>query len=280
MAVRQVTPPPLFHHRTRYGGRCARRAGSDALSRLTATRNEPLAVFGIFPAFAPHNPGGVQVSGRLAWDALLAAYGPRALALQVDVTGSATNEAVRARLEQTRTRAAWRALRAPRSQTALCWHVDLLPLLAVSRHRRGVLFLDGIESWRTPSLLTRVLVPRVDLILANSAYTLARACERILALARIPSRVVPLGIGAPVESVVGPGAIPAAGRFGRVDARKRYTEHEDVIRAWPAVRSRIRNAELWILGEGPLRRELERLAGGLALEDVVRIYGRVDEVRK
>jgi phosphatidylinositol alpha-1,6-mannosyltransferase len=53
--------------------------------------------------------------------------------------------------------------------------------------------------------------------------------------------------------------------------------HEDVIAAWPSVRARVPDAELWIVGSGNDRARLEERAHALGVGDVVRFLGRVSD---
>jgi len=39
----------------------------------TVTADQPLELLGLFPAFHANNAGGIQVSGALAWDAIVRA---------------------------------------------------------------------------------------------------------------------------------------------------------------------------------------------------------------
>ena len=53
-----------------------------------------------------------------------------------------------------------------------------------------------------------------------------------------------------------------------------------MIQAWPRVLQRIPEAELWIAGDGDLRRPLEQLVMERRLEDKVRFWGWVSEAKK
>jgi L-malate glycosyltransferase len=57
---------------------------------------------------------------------------------------------------------------------------------------------------------------------------------------------------------------------------KRWYRLDQLLRAFAHVRRRVTGARLWILGDGPERSRLERLAGALRLREAVRFFGRVE----
>jgi glycosyltransferase involved in cell wall biosynthesis len=166
-------------------------------------------------------------------------------------------------------------------QIVLCWHSDLLTLLPLIRDaQRRMLFLHGIEVWDTPGWLKQRLYSGLDLVLSNSTFTLARAREAAPVLARVRGLVVPLGTGECCVETPPPEDPPAAVMLGRLDRGERYKGHGPVLDAWSRVLERIPNAQLWIIGEGDLRAELEDSVRVLALADHVTFFGRVEEARK
>jgi glycosyltransferase involved in cell wall biosynthesis len=239
-------------------------------------------VLGLFPAFEVGNPGGIQVSGRSAWKALHGTLGGRARAVQVDLTETPPSGVLddHTTLVGTRRGALWQVWRQRgRAETVLCWHLDLLPLAKLARGKR-VLFLHGIEAWRTSSWLQRGLQPRLQLLLANSEFTLNRALEAAPRWARLPSTIVPLGVNAPCPPGRPPDDPPTAIMIGRLDRNERYKGHDAVIASWPRIRERLPQARLLIVGDGDLRPELERRCRTQALDDGVRFLGRVAESDK
>ncbi|MGH2950242.1 MAG: glycosyltransferase family 4 protein, partial [Solirubrobacteraceae bacterium] len=110
---------------------------------------------------------------------------------------------------------------------------------------------------------------RAAVVLANSAGMERRA--RALGAAR--TRVVHLGSDLPAP------VAPAAGRLvtvGHLIARKR---HGDVLRALWLLRDRYPAAEWVVVGDGPERAGLERLAGELGLAERVRFTGALPPER-
>jgi len=169
-------------------------------------------------------------------------------------------------------------------QTALFWHVGLLKLLPFLRGFRGrvILFLHGIEAWRKPSWATRVLLRRVDHFLSNSQSTWERFLDFAPQFRAARHTVVHLGIGERLsEASATPCGPPAAVIIGRLARDERYSKgHRELIVAWPIVRQRIQDAQLWVVGDGPLRPELESLARSAGVAEAVRFFGQVSESEK
>jgi len=105
-------------------------------------------------------------------------------------------------------------------------------------------------------------------VLANSAGTAAHA----RALGSAP-RVVHLGtdlpVGAPDREPV-----PTVVTVAHLDPRKR---HEDVLRALWLLRDRHPRARYLVVGDGPRRQALERLAGELGLSGRVELTGQLPQ---
>jgi len=139
---------------------------------MSATPN----VLGIFPSFAPGEFGGVQASGRDAWDGM------------VEHVGAGRAHALCYEPETSKAETILRALRIRSCpDIILVWHLHLLKLLPFlqSSSARIVLFLHGIEVWRKHNPVMRSLLRRTHLMVTNSEYTWARACRWI---PRSPSR--------------------------------------------------------------------------------------------
>src|SRR5919198_2753381 len=123
--------------------------------------------------------GGVQASGRLAWQAIVeaeAALGPARLFCYGD-RGPNEPQAGEAVHTDSQWRAVLAALGTPwRSARVLVWHLQLLKLLPLFRlpDARVILFLHGIEAWRSHRWPERCLLRRVDLFLSNSDFTWRR----------------------------------------------------------------------------------------------------------
>ena len=220
-----------------------------------------MKVLAVFPPLHEANAGGIQVAGRLAWQALERC----AEASLLEVSSQHRLRAVR----QAR-------LRRSAFDVVLFWHLDLLRLTPFLPRARRVVFLHGIEAWRRPGAFSRVLLRGVTL-LANSQYTAARSKPY---LETTHMEIVHLGAGEADAPEQKPAVPPIALMIGRLDAGERYKGHHEVIAVWPDVQQVIPAAQLWIAGEGDLRDELQDEVQQRQLHGAVRLFGRVSEGEK
>ena len=118
-----------------------------------------------------------------------------------------------------------------------------------------------------------VITRSADLITTNSRYTKQRI--EALVHSRVPCRVIPMGVEVP-ERFPGPDnhEKPVVLFVGRLVEWKGI---DTLIRSVSGVRSKIPEAELFIVGEGPLLESLQNLVHGLNLEKTVHFCGRVPE---
>jgi phosphatidyl-myo-inositol dimannoside synthase len=227
-----------------------------------------LDVLGLFPSFTAEFVGGVQASGREAWQGIVTRIGERrASALYYTAGSSKARAAVRAFGHRRKT------------NVLLFWHLDLLKLLPfVDRGSRVIVFLHGIEAWLKQDAVTHFLLKKVDLILSNSDYTWRRFLECNPAFQHTAHRTVHLGAGTTFGGPSPkPDGRPAVLMVGRLDAGENYKGHRQMIDAWPFVLERIPEAELWIVGDGDLRPRLEDLARQSVSGHAVRFFGQVSE---
>lgn len=264
------------------------------------------AFFGFFPNIRPSRFGGVEASGRLAWQALFELARTRGettklLCYEWDDSPGKTDAPLRARnqvllgpldppaegfersVARTKTRAIWMSLRANvKPRIVLVWHLGLLKLVPFlhAPNARVVVFLHGIEAWRSQDRWTRYILPRVHLFLSNSAFTYQRFMQFQPQLRNIAHHVVPLGIAAVQSSPCAPTDPPAVLMLSRLDRSEDYKGHREVLGVWARVRARVPGAQLWIAGDGNLRSELELLARVQDPEQSIRFLGRVSETQK
>jgi phosphatidylinositol alpha-1,6-mannosyltransferase len=242
-------------------------------------------VLGVFPGCIA--PGGIQASGRLAWDAITSsAYppGPRSLFCYGDAGPAGVPAPPNAFHTAAKPRAVLRALTMrDRFRLVLVWHMDLLKLLPFFRQRgaRVVLILQGIEAWRRRPWPERNLLRQVNVFLSISDYTWQRFLQVYPEYADTRHHTVPLGIGAPwAGQTLAPGPTPAALMLSRLVKREDYKGHREMLDAWPLVLRQLPTAQLWIAGDGDLRPELERVAADRGLGRAVRFLGFVSEQHK
>jgi phosphatidylinositol alpha-1,6-mannosyltransferase len=234
--------------------------------------NVPLDIISLFPAFDSNVFGGVQFSGRDAWNGILGRVGDLRAHAFCYQAGASKARAVANAIGNRR-----------KARVALVWHLHLLKLLPLLDHSvsRVVLFLHGIEAWRRHDPLTQLLLKRVDLFLSNSDHTWTRfiACNPSLAIA--PHQTVHLGLGSPLH-----GDAPSAAdcssvvMVGRLDAREDYKGHRQVIAAWPHVIDRTPDARLHIVGDGGLRPILEDLARRNGTQHSIQFHGQASDRQK
>jgi glycosyltransferase involved in cell wall biosynthesis len=145
------------------------------------------------------------------------------------------------------------------------------------RRQRGAAFVvsahgpDMIHVPRNSSMGRRACVAamaRADLVIANSRWA-ERRCEEIAGRA-LPTRVVHLGADLPSASHESNGAVRMV-TVAHLVARKR---HAVVLRALARL-DPARRPEYLVIGEGPCRDPLRRLAAELGVADRVRFLGQL-----
>jgi phosphatidyl-myo-inositol dimannoside synthase len=171
-----------------------------------------------------------------------------------------------------------------RPAVIVCGHVLLGPLCRTIRAVFGVPYVAMAYAYE-------IRAPRMRSI----AGMALRGASRVVTISEFSRRAVEAhGVAAPVITVIRPGAVltdgvvtalrPAtSGRrvllsVGRlVDA---YKGHDMVIRALPLILAKTPDTEYVIVGDGPLRSYLERLAASLGVAQAVRFVGQAgdDEV--
>jgi glycosyltransferase involved in cell wall biosynthesis len=240
----------------------------------------------LFPTL--EQTGGIQKSAWIAWEALSSATGKHESdAWALCYCGSRRTRAADVRIFHAISKGA--AARAalvfrPRVQTVLVWHADLLKLVPLLRQQsaRVVLYLHGIEAWRRQDWLTRMLLRRVGLFLANSAHTWTRFVASNPEFAYGKHAIVPLGLGTPMPAGwrIQPDRTPAALMLGRLSRSERYKGYHEMIDAWPLVLKTLPEAQLWIAGDGDLRTALQEFARTRGVVDRVQLWGFVSEEQK
>ncbi len=244
-------------------------------------------MLGLFPSF--ESIGGVQASGRLAWRSIVdrtnAEFGERYL-ISYGHTDNGTLLLGHGQPLLVSSRLGAVAAGARRRwpvRVVLVWHLDLLKYLLVLRvsGARTVVFLHGIEAWRPLSLPTRVLLRRVHAFWTNSDHTWQRFLALHPEFRSMRHRTVHLGFGEAVRrEIPAPATMPIAVMISRLDRREDYKGHREVIAAWPLVAERVPGAELWIVGDGNLRTDLETIARDGGVSGRVRFLGALPDDAK
>jgi glycosyltransferase involved in cell wall biosynthesis len=168
-------------------------------------------------------------------------------------------------------------------------HLLLLPLAWVARRlsprSRNLLIVHGWEVWIEPF---RTRVPRwerfavrswIDQVVSVSRFT----AERMGAAYGLPAsrfRLLPNAVDLPLQAPE-----PQSGHWDgprfltvtRLKLKDRYKGCDKVIRAMPRILAEVPTARYDLVGEGPLRPELEQLAVQVGVRDHIRFHGYVDD---
>lgn len=247
-----------------------RRGGISGREIERAVGGRVTEILGVFPSFDSETFGGVQTTGRQAWASVL------------DGFGANRAQSLFYRNGEPKIAAVVSAVRLRHARRVLVWHLrlaKLLPILARPETHVTV-FLHGIEAWRRQDRLMRFALRGVRLFLSNSDFTWSRFVESNPEFARFAQHTVHLGFGAASAHASLPGAPPAAVMIGRLRRGEDYKGHREMIAAWPAVLETVPDAELWIVGDGDLRPDLEQLARETGVAERVLFYGEVPDFEK
>ncbi|MEB5775833.1 glycosyltransferase [Aeromonas caviae] len=128
-------------------------------------------------------------------------------------------------------------------------------------------------SLRFPRYLFSTWLPKENILFFN--YASRKEVEGYFSTDFERSPVFPLGV---IES--GEKKITAHAKFGKLVSIGRLvdfkTYNENVIRALPHIRTVIPQIEYHIYGDGPERKNLEKLADSLNLADIVHFHGNIE----
>ena len=156
-----------------------------------------------------------------------------------------------------------------------------VPVVVSTKHNDDAFRRSRFYAW-----LSRQVARRQDRIIAISNH-LARFAVEVEGLDADRITTIHYGLDgaafrARVRDVAGvraefdiPAAAPLAGVVARLDPQK---GHAYLLRAWRQVSAALPEARLLVVGDGPLRGELQRQAGDLGLEGSVIFTGRRKDV--
>jgi phosphatidylinositol alpha-1,6-mannosyltransferase len=228
--------------------------------------------------------GGVAVVSRLVWRALQSRWGEAATLVQLLSEAEASQSlesttfdrmkfGTRLALEQAMGRSPWILY----SHPAVAQVQRFVP----PRLRRPyAVFIHGIEVWRPLTIAQHAVLAGAALRLANSEHTASRV--RALHPSLGPIAACPLALPddahpgdreTALPVAVGPHAVIIV---ARLDAAERYKGHDALLDAWPAVRARVADAQLVVVGEGDDGPRLRAKAATLGVADAVLFTGFVD----
>jgi phosphatidylinositol alpha-1,6-mannosyltransferase len=234
------------------------------------------------PDFPP-SPGGIQLlvyrlaTNFEAVESRIVALGVEGAAAfdgesDLDVRRVARKGARRNRLAVARLNLAGiRAGIAFRPDVVLSGHVVTAPaatLLRAAGRGRTVQYLHGDEFRTRPGLVRRAMA-RADAVVAVSRHTHDMAVEAGCAPDRV--HIIPPGVDLPGETVAERSDRPTVVTVARLV--ESYKGHDVMIRAMRLVRERVPEARWVVVGDGPLRPELEDLARHEAVGDAIGFVG-------
>jgi phosphatidylinositol alpha-1,6-mannosyltransferase len=163
-----------------------------------------------------------------------------------------------------------------RGTDVVATHLNLAPLaLAAAKISRGrfVLILHGDEINIASSRARRFAAQQADLVVAISRATASKGRTQLGLPASIV-RVVPSGLDLAIaEPRRAPSSVPQLLTVTRLD--EAYKHVDGLLEAMQI--APLSSARLTIVGDGILRRALERIATGLGVTDRVSFTGRVDD---
>ena len=152
-----------------------------------------------------------------------------------------------------------------------------------SFRRPYAVFLHGIEAWRPLDRARRKAIEGAALLISNSAYTARRITEAHPWVPRIEACPLALPPEPPLDALAE--SVPDIGHravlvVARMHAGERYKGHDQLLEAWPMVRSRLPDARLVLVGAGDDVSRLRAKATSLDVADQVVFTGFVSAAAK
>jgi phosphatidylinositol alpha-1,6-mannosyltransferase len=171
--------------------------------------------------------------------------------------------------------AALRSALSFRPHVTLCMHLVTSPASAAIRAALGartVQYFHAQEIAGKPKLAA-FAANSADVVIAVSSYTAAL----VSATGAKPAvlRLISPGVDLPARRPPAPVERPTFVTVARL--RDRYKGHDVLVRSLALVRERVADVQWVVIGDGPLRAELEALARARRVEDSVRFLGAVSD---
>lgn len=162
-----------------------------------------------------------------------------------------------------------------RPDVVLSGHIVMAPAAHLTRVPY-VQYLYAKEMAHRPPLTSfAVRHARASIVLGSHGRTLALAAGA----AAERTHAIPPGIDLPAPPVTTPhDRAPSIVNVARL--QDRYKGFDVLIRALPLIRSRVPDATMTLVGDGPLRSSLEAIARANSCDDALRCAGRVADVER
>jgi phosphatidylinositol alpha-1,6-mannosyltransferase len=158
-----------------------------------------------------------------------------------------------------------------RPDMVLCAHIVLAPAVVLIRRAlgcRSAQYLYAKEIGNRPRLAA-FAVRHADVAIGLSAYTVDLIVRS--GVPRASVTVIPPGVDLPSDPSPLPCAHPTFVTVARL--QDRYKGHDVLMRSMPLIRERVPDVRWVIVGDGPLRGELQELASALGVSDAVTFTG-------
>ena len=165
-----------------------------------------------------------------------------------------------------------------RPDVTLATHIVTSPAAAAigyARRGRTVQYFHAKEISAKPRLAA-FAARRAHAVIAVSAYTQGLIAATGASLSGL--RLIPPGVDLPPDPRPQPAEQPTLLTISRLEDR--YKGHDVMMRALALVRVKVPNVTWVVIGEGPLRTELEALAGSCGVADAVRFLGSVSDEQR
>jgi len=175
------------------------------------------------------------------------------------------------RLDAAAVMAAWRF----RPHVVLAMHIVAAPAAAAIRRALGVPVVTYVHAKEVPSRprLARFAMRHSDQIVAVSRHTARLAAAAGADVNRVA--VIPPGVDWREPPPAQRQATPTVVTVARLEDR--YKGHDVMVRAMALVRDRVPAAQWLVVGDGSLRRDIERLAAAHGVRDAIRLCGTVSD---
>lgn len=169
-----------------------------------------------------------------------------------------------------------------RPELVLSSHIVLSPAAAALARALRVPYVQYVHAKEIGAKagLARFALARADRVIAVSEYTSGLARAAGASWARIV-KISP-GVDMPAEDVSRQAEPPAGPPTILTVARleDRYKGHDVVLRAMPLIRAQIPDARWVVIGDGPLRPDLEQRASALGISQACLFLGAADDATR
>jgi phosphatidylinositol alpha-1,6-mannosyltransferase len=157
-------------------------------------------------------------------------------------------------------------------------HLVTSPAAAAIRRLRGGRTAQYFYANEIPGKprLAAFAAAQADVVIAISAYTASLIAATGASTANV--RLVAPGVDIPADPAPLPGERPTVLTVAQL--KHAYKGHDVLISALSLVRARVPDVEWVVIGEGPLRSDLERLASAAGLAGSARFLGAVSDTER